>query len=102
MGTGTKINLIDNLTNRVALTYTIVIFGDVNGDGTVDANDAGMMKDYENWLFEWNPLTDAAFIMAADINGDGNIDAIDADLLVDVENWKLELNQSTGLVVPRI
>ncbi len=98
-GTGTKVELIDNTTNTVIETYYIVIFGDLNGDGSVDSNDSGLIIDYENWLVEWDPVEDKVFLMAGDINGDGTVGAVDADLLVEIENWIMYIDQVTGLAV---
>lgn len=96
-GTGTKVKLVDKITQEVLITYTIVIFGDVNGDGNVDAIDAGVFVDYENSINSWDALADAARYKASDVNGDGNIDSIDAGILVDVENNKRTIDQVTGL-----
>lgn len=96
-GTGTKVKLVDNTTRSVLLTYTILIFGDVNGDGNIDAIDAGVLVDYENSTNSWDALADAAQYKASDVNGDGNIDSIDAGILVDIENNLKTINQATGL-----
>lgn len=96
-GTGTKVKLVYNTTRSVLVTYTIVIFGDVNGDGNIDAIDAGVLVDYENATNSWDALADAARYKATDVNGDGNIDSIDAGILVDIENNLRTINQATGL-----
>lgn len=98
-GTGTKVELIDNLTNEVVATYYIVIYGDVNGDGNINGVDVGIMVNVENYSVSWNPVTEAAFIIAGNINGDGNINGMDAGITVDVENYMRTLNQVTGLAV---
>ncbi len=96
-GTGTKVNLINNATNMKIDDYTIVIFGDVNGDGNIDSIDAGSMVDYENYMLTWDPNLEAAQLKAGDLNGDGNIDSIDAGIAVDTENYLLMIDQLTGL-----
>ena len=80
-------------------TYTVLIYGDVNGDGNIDSGDAGLIVDYENFFITWDPAADAALYKAADLNGDGNIDSGDAGLIVDAENFMLTINQVTGLAV---
>ncbi|HPS56267.1 MAG TPA: dockerin type I domain-containing protein, partial [Sedimentisphaerales bacterium] len=80
-------------------SYTLVLFGDLNGDGNVDTADAGLIVDYENFLVEWDPAQDAAYLKAADLNGDGNVDTADAGLIVDVENFLLTIDQTTGLAL---
>jgi hypothetical protein len=99
LGTGATVELVSNETGETVATYKIIIFGDVNGDGIIDANDAGIMEDHEKWRVTWDPLEDAAFLIAADINGDGNVDSIDADILVDVENYIMDICQTTGVVL---
>ena len=95
-GTGTVVNVM--LGGSIVESYTVVIFGDINGDGSIDSIDAGNMVDYENYMVTWDPLIDAAKIKAADLNGDGTIDSIDAGIAVDAENYMVTIDQSTGLV----
>ena len=78
-------------------TYTIVIYGDINGDGNIDSIDAGHLADYENGFVTWDAQSDAAYLKAADLNGDGSIDSIDAGIVADAENYLSNINQSTGL-----
>jgi uncharacterized repeat protein (TIGR02543 family) len=99
LGTGTKVELIDNSTGAVLQTYTIVIFGDVNGDGNIDSIDAGVMVDVQNYSTTWDPVANAYYYKAGDLNGDGNIDSIDAGLTVDFQNYMVNINQATGSVV---
>jgi len=102
-GTGTVVNVISNTgakgTGDIIASYTIVIFGDVNGDGNITGLDAGMLVNIENYAVSWDPATDAALIKAADVNGDGNINGIDAGILVDVENYMRTIDQTTGLAM---
>ncbi|MGI6249401.1 MAG: leucine-rich repeat protein [Acutalibacteraceae bacterium] len=97
-GTGTVVNVMNN--DEVVESYTIVIYGDVNGDGNIDAMDTGCIIDYENSLITWDPVADAAVLRAADLNGDGNIDAVDAAIAVDAENYRLTIDQTTGTTLP--
>ena len=46
LGTGTKIEVVDNDSNTTLQVFYIVIFGDVNGDGNIDSTDAGRLIDY--------------------------------------------------------
>lgn len=94
-GTGSKVRLM--LGQQVAAEYTVVIFGDVNGDGLIGAADADSLLDVCNFAIEWDPVTDAPYRMAADLNGDGNVDTIDADLITEAENWTMYIDQTTGL-----
>lgn len=96
-GTGTIVELIDNDTQEIMESYRIIIFGDVNGDGSVDGIDAGRMIDFDAALIQWDTVTDAALLRAADLNGDGNVDSIDAGIVVDAENFLVTIDQATGL-----
>jgi len=96
IGTGSKVQLFIN-SNTVIDELTTVIYGDVTGDGNIDSIDAGNLVDYENYMINWDPATDAAQIKAGDLNGDGNVDSIDAGIAVDSENYMLTIDQSTGL-----
>lgn len=88
LGTGAKINVLSD--NTVVKSYTIIIFGDVNGDAVIDTNDssdvlsaASGLKDYE----------DDCIIMAADLNGDGNIDTMDSGIVFSVASAIIDLDQ---------
>ncbi|HZK39164.1 MAG TPA: InlB B-repeat-containing protein [Clostridia bacterium] len=97
-GTGTKVEVVDNETQTVIENFTVIIFGDVNGDGNIDGIDAGILIDVENYANDWDPITAAAFIKAGDLNGDGNLDSVDAGIITDEANHKSVLDQTTGLV----
>jgi len=97
LGTGTQVRV--KLGGNLIESYTLILFGDVNGDGNIDTADAGSIVDYENFLIEWDLAEDAAVLKAADLNGDGNVDTVDAGLIVDVENFLLTVDQTTGLAV---
>jgi len=88
------VQLVNNANEEIVASYTIVIFGDVNGDGNIDSADADILVDVENWIVEW-PAGSENYL-AGDINGDGNIDSGDAGILVDVENFWRTINQTTG------
>ena len=98
LGTGTKVELVDNTTNEVLESYNILIFGDVNGDGNADSSDSGIIIDMENFLISWDPVDDAALFAAGDLNGDGVSDSIDSSIITDAENFLYTINQVTGLV----
>jgi len=98
IGTGTVVNAVQNGSDEVVESYTIIIFGDLNGDGMIDSMDSGAVIDYENFFIDWNPSTDYARLKSGDVNGDGIVDSMDAGIIVDVENYIVEINQSTGLI----
>ena len=60
--------------------YTLVLFGDLDGNGWYDGTDAYFVKLVTNSMLSPDALT-AAQLMAADCNHDGAIDAADAAIL---------------------
>ena len=93
LGTGTKVKVIEIATGNVVKTYTIVIYGDVNGDGNIDSIDAGLIVDFENYATTFNEFQ----LEAGDVNGDGNVDSIDAGNIVNVENYIMSIDETNGL-----
>ena len=69
---GTGLSFTIN-TNNTDYTYTVVIKGDVNGDGLIYATDYVKVK---NHIMGKTALT-GAYLMASDINNDGNVYATD-------------------------
>lgn len=47
IGTGTTVKVIDNITGLAVQTFTVLIYGDVNGDGNINGLDAGIMVNVE-------------------------------------------------------
>ena len=60
--------------------YTIVIFGDVNGDGWYDGSDSIIVSCLANGMLTKDDVSEAVYT-AADCNHDGTIDALDVALL---------------------
>ena len=73
VGTGTTINLVTKDTKDIIQTYTVIIYGDVNGDGKIYATDYVKIK---NHIMDISKLNGVPMI-AADVNRDGNIYATD-------------------------
>lgn len=75
-GTGTKLNVVvDNVTVK---SYSVVIFGDTNGDCIIDANDSLSVSLVCSGI---NTITDNLVIKAADLNNDGIVDVNDLSTL---------------------
>ena len=77
-GTSSKVNIM--FEDDIAETYTLVIFGDVNGDGWYDGQDAITVSCLANGMLTREQVGEAVW-MAADCNHDGVIDQLDVDLL---------------------
>lgn len=98
LGTGTRVDVYNGFEELIA-SYYIVIFGDINGDGSIDSLDAGTAVDVENYVLKWDPPFDEIMPFAGDINGDGSIDSLDAGIMVDAENYAVTISQVSGRVV---
>ena len=80
IGTGTILSLLDKETEDIVDSYTFIIFGDVNGDGWYDGQDAVTVSMIANGMLTREQVGEAVW-MAADCNHDGKIDQADVDLL---------------------
>jgi len=78
LGTGSKAILMNE--NEAVQEYTILIYGDINGDGWYDGNDAFLVNLIVNGMLSSNDVSEYAW-RAADCNHDGIINELDVDLL---------------------
>lgn len=78
VGTSTTVVIVHG--NESVDRYTVILFGDVNGDGWYDGTDAMIVSCIVNGLLTREQVGDAVW-MAADCNYDGVIDQADVDLL---------------------
>lgn len=78
IGTGSKIKMSypDNTSDE----FEVIIYGDVNGDGWYDGQDATTVNMLANGMLSREQVGDAAY-MAADCNHDGVINQLDVDIL---------------------
>ena len=83
IGTGTTISLKANDSKEELQLFTIIIYGDVNGDGNIYATDYVKIK---NHIMEVESLNGAC-IEAADVDHDGNIYATD---YVKIKNYIMQ------------
>lgn len=77
---GTKMVVKNNPSGVVLETKTIVVKGDVDGDGYVTMNDYSLVQDH---VSRTTPITDPTKLEAADVNDDGQITMTDATLIQD-------------------
>ena len=78
IGTGTLVEIYKD--GYLVDTYTVVIFGDVDGDGWYDAQDAYIVSLITNGLLTREQIGEAKYL-AADCNHDGEINASDVEIL---------------------
>ena len=85
-GTGATITLYNSTKTEVIKSYTLIIFGDIDGDGEAAAPDAGILSQYANYVSDADSLT-GAYYFAADLDGDGEAAAPDAGILSQYANY---------------
>ena len=78
VGTGATITYYDSTTNAAVKTVTVVLYGDVDGDGRINAADKDTVMLKAVGAAE---IENAWFSIAADANRDGVVDAFDAALI---------------------
>ena len=89
-GTGTTIAL--NVDGDILQSYTVVLFGDMDGDCRTDSQDANLVYMYNSGLVS-NSFFSSYALLAADANNDGTIDELDAYALRQAGLLKLTINQ---------
>lgn len=101
--TGDKIEIKTDGTNEIIASYTVVVFGDIDGDGKYNGTDATIAEAIINGML--NPT--AAELAAADCNHDGEINKLDVDMLnragvllqnVDQSKTQEELNTDSAYI----
>ena len=75
-GTGATVN-VKNASGTVVDTYTVIIFGDVNGDGTITATDKAMIAK----IALGGTIDGVANNVASDTNGDRTVTATDSAIV---------------------
>ncbi len=78
LGTGTTINIIRN--GDIVETYSVIVFGDVNGDSLCDGTDAVIMSCLVSGMLTKDDVGEAVWT-AADCNHDGEVNDNDVELL---------------------
>lgn len=84
VGTGTKVQIKQD--GEVKLEYTILIYGDVNGDGLISSSDYLIIKDYIMSNYVSEHLTGVKLI-TADVNKDHEVKS--SDYLI-IKNYIME------------
>ncbi len=86
---GTGAQLIFRRNGKEAARMTLVIYGDVNGDGVIDLTDANAIM----YHALGRDKLSAAANLAIDVNGDGSSDIIDANTIAAYVQGKKEIEQ---------
>ncbi len=103
-GTGTKVEVIDNVTELPVETYYLIIYGDVNGDSEIDSTDAAVIGDEIIGVTAWSNTNvpaeyDHCKVLAADLERDETIDTSDLISAQDIAIWLAYVDQINRSVV---
>lgn len=82
MGTGSTINVFVDDTSTLAATYSIVIYGDVNGDAVIDDIDMTILMMHIEGEEDENIASGGAYFAAADLDCNGTVDDLDLEILM--------------------
>ena len=94
-GTGTVVNFV--VDGEVYESYTVIIFGDLNGDGVVDSYDYSVLAAIVNGDIEAEE--GSALYLAADLFVDGAVDAYDLSVISSYVNGDAEISQNPDIVL---
>ena len=88
-GTGTIIQFISTKDGSVIETYTVLVFGDANGDAVIDMFDVAYIAEIAN---EGSQPSDM-LLRALDILQDGELDVYDVSMINSIANMDYSLKQ---------
>ena len=92
IGTGVKLDICDSSGNKID-TYTIIIVGDINGDGFYNGMDSVLLKCLSNSLIS-KSIIDENILIAVDCNQNGQLDEADYEVLDAAGVFLEEINQT--------
>lgn len=77
-GTGTIIDVYDNVTGKLVESFRVIIFGDLNGDARVDSTDDSIVSDEIAGTTAWSRQDEYHYFKkAADLNSDNRVNVTD-------------------------
>ena len=98
LGTGTQIRVIDNETGDVLETWTLILFGDLDGDGLIRAEDVIQLKSLVSGAFSAQEHPEMAF--AADMDNDGLVRMEDRPTMMGIISGAIRhFDQATRTVI---
>lgn len=93
VGTGAKVRLVDDASGETAAEYTVILFGDLDGDGMVSNQDIVAAKNMNAQIIEYT--MDEATAFAADLFEDGMLSNQDITILKSMQAGLITLDQAT-------
>ena len=102
VGTGTVINVYDNVTKELVESFTIIIYGDLNGDGGITNTDATIAFAEADGTTTWSQTYAGEYChymdKASNINGDNSFSSVDAVQINYYVLGKVDIDQVAGCV----
>lgn len=107
-GTGAKVELYDNAdpSGQPIEVYTIIVFGDLNGDARINATDDSIIcqeiaaTNFDDiWSYDILPGYDKYKVMAADLNRDGLVNATDRSTISNITLGSEMVDQKTREII---
>ena len=102
IGTGTVVNVFRGQETEPCEVYTVVIFGDNDGDGDIDADDVTDFLMFDAWLdstFDYETQMNVANVYAMDLDYDGDVDTDDILVVLAYDAWLLDEIPQTGAAI---
>ena len=102
IGTGTMVKVFKAGETDPCEVYTVVIFGDNDGDGDIDADDVTDFLMFDAWLdstFDYEAQMDVANVYAMDLDYDGDVDTDDILVVLAYDAWLLDEIPQTGAAI---
>jgi hypothetical protein len=102
-GTGAVVELYDKADGRLVESFTIIVFGDLNGDSVVNGLDVSIADDEAFYITEWSLEGSADYqahlVFAANLDHNAVIDNIDVTIIKHHTLGVAEIDQTTGKLV---
>ncbi len=92
-GTGTMMQFISTKDGSILGTYTVLVFGDANGDAVVDTYDVAYITEVVNSGEEPSAL----LLKVLDLFKDGYVDAMDVSIMISLANMDATLMQDGSM-----
>lgn len=92
-GTDTKVYINDTTNNNIVATYSLVVYGDVDGDGVADGQDVMLAQMLCDGILGESDVSKAVYA-AADCDHDGNITEDDVYEIIDAGLLTFKINQT--------
>ncbi len=92
-GTGTMIQFVSTKDGSILGTYTVLVFGDANGDAVIDMFDVAYITEVVNSGDDPSPI----LLKVLDLFKDGYVDAMDVSIMISLANMDATLMQDGSM-----